>query len=216
MPDRALQRRRRSGLQLALGVAPPAWDLVQQLVQAGVELLDRIFELLLASRRQRVEFVLAHGFLAAILERHESEFLVTVHQRNALAGCLAAKGTQRLVLACLQGILQRPDLLPVFIAVKGGGQRRPEFADKFLHVVAERPTASRRQRQQARLAFGLEVIDVAPVAQRALAGSGAGSGFSRVSGGFGEQPAHNRLALVARLADHEQVEALAAQAEAKT
>ena len=161
-----LQRLAAGLLEPGLQLAPPARELAHQLVHALVQRLDLGGEFGLALGRQLLELVLRQRRLVVFLERHEGEAVRRLEQRHAMLHRFVAQRLHRGELALLFLLLHRLDPAAVFLALEHRADRRRQFLDQMLHVVAQRRAATAGQAQQLGLARIGEVVDIAPVRRR--------------------------------------------------
>jgi hypothetical protein len=206
LPDQARHRHAR---HLAVEAAHPA----QRLAAPHRHLVQKIGELLLQRRDQRLVALLLggrqpaellrphHAFLA---ERAEGEAARRAHQQDLhLLGALAHL-VHRAVVALGELGLDLLVAVAVLVALERRRDRGAQVFHQARHVGLEGARSPRGQAQRARPVGRFEVVDVAPVRGRGQAG------------GLRFQPAaHQRVPAEALRAHGEQVVALAPHADAE-
>ena len=175
-----------------LHIPAPARKLVHQLVQFFVAGADLLAEFLLSLFRQLGELLVRIGFLGT-LHRREDEALRRPQQGNAGLLGVIAELAQGVLLAMLLFFLQRLDAFAILLAVERRRDRRADFPDEALHVVAQLQPPAAGQLQQARPRRIGEIIDITPVDRR------------RPLVPFAlQQTSDDGMAPAARFAEHEQ------------
>ena len=142
----------------------PLRSLPHDCLEFRVYTLDLLAKPLTLLGRQHVELVGGQHF--AVLPGCQRQAHRGSDQGDALLFGLLLHVAESLFVPLLQLLIERLAADPVFVALKGCGQRRTQLLDQPLHRGGERSASARQQRQAARLLRIGKIVDVAPVGRR--------------------------------------------------